>query len=312
MPTTLFFRSSIPVIARLTVFACIATLLATLAVAGWYTQEREIATLAEQITLAVFFEQNATSQDIHHIETELHTISGVDSVVIKSPAIVRGEFVNRFATSIGAALPDNPFPAACLVHLKREARMKERIDTIAAEIRTLPSVEDVSYRAAFVSLVDARVAEALIVRTLAGVVVVLVLCALLWSALENIRLAETGLQPPALGILLGGLFGFGLSMAVFFVYRATLTSLDVVRPISLIAGSVIVCALGGLLLGIQAVLTVQNSNAAVKRVTNVSAQDSSLQDSSLQDYPLQNSSSQNSSSQMTSENTPHGGNYEPR
>jgi hypothetical protein len=290
MQTPLFSPKSIIVITRLAVIACIATFLATLAVAGWFTQERELQTFSEQIALTVFLEQNATNKDISSVETELRTIVGVDSVLTKSPATVRSEFVSRFATSVSTTLPDNPFPAACIVRLKSEARTKERVDTIAAEIRSLRGVSDVSYRAAFISLVNTRLAEARAVRWIAGVVVVLVLCALLWSALANIRLAESGLQPSALGIVAGALVGFGVSMAIFFGFRSTLASLDVVRPISLIAGSVIVCAIGGIILGIQAVLTVKNSSSATERVTNLPVSDSSPQ----------------------IENVQQGGNYEPR
>jgi FtsX extracellular domain len=298
MQTSLFTPSSMPVITRLAAIACIATLLATLAVAGWFTQERELQTLSEQIALTVFLEQNATSKDISGLETELRTIAGVDSVLVKSPAIVRSEFVSRFATSISTTLPDNPFPTACIVRLKSEARTKERVDTIAAEIRTLRGVNDVSYRAAFISLVDTRSLEARTVRWVAGVVLVLVLCALLWSAFGGISLAASGLQPPALGIVAGALAGFALSMGVFYACRSTLASLDVVRPISLIAGSVIVCAFGGIILAIQAVLTVKNSSPEAERVTNSPLSDSSPQATS-DDAPQ-------------AENTQQGGNYEPR
>jgi hypothetical protein len=250
----------------------VATLLATLAVAAWFAQERELTTLSDEITLAVFCNTNATTKEISALESELRTIAGVDSVRVKSANEVKSEFISRFATSVSATLGDNPFPATCIVRLKEEARTKDRIDTIAAEMRTLHGVNDIAYRAAFVGLVEGRVREARMVRWIAGVVVVLVLGTLLWAALANIRLAESGLQSPALGMLSGSIAGFLIALGLFYLVRPSLPTLDAVRPISLIAGSAIVCAFGGVLLGIHAVLTVKNTPISSHNTTNNSAQ----------------------------------------
>lgn len=249
----------------------VATLLATLAVAGWFAQERELTTLSDEITIAVFCSTNATAKEISALETELRTIVGVDSVRVKPASEVRTEFVSRFATSVSGTLGDNPFPATCIIRLKEDARTKDRIDTIAAEIRTLSGVNDIAYRAAFVGLVEGRIREARITRWIAGVVVVLVLGTLLWMTLANIRLAESGLQSPALGMLAGSIGAFLAGLVLFYLVRPSLPSLNAVRPVSLIAGSVIVWAFGGVILGIHAVLTVKNTPLALRNAAKDSS-----------------------------------------
>lgn len=253
---------------RIAAFSLIAALLAVLAVVGWFSQERELMMLSEQISLVVVGNSSLQSKETSALQTELATVVGVDSVRVKSANDVRNEFVSRFATSVSNTLNENPFPTMWIVRLKEEARTKERMDTIAAEIRTLTGVADVSYRAAFVSLVGARMHEARIVRWTAGTVVLIALITLLWAMLDGIQLQHTGLQTPAIGILLGsvlaGIFGIGL----FYLLRPSLPSLDAVRPVSLLAGSAIVCALGGIILGIHAVLIVKNTPIPSPPVTN--------------------------------------------
>lgn len=246
-------------IMRLAPISFVATLLATLAVAGWFAQERELKQLSEQLVVTVVCNTNAGTKEISTLETELKTISGIDSVQMKSANDVRSEFVSRFATSVSNTLSENPFPTVMLLHLKDDARTKDRIDTISAEVRSLRSVSDVVYRAAFINLVEERVAEGRVVRWVVGIVVVLVLCLLLWTVFSGIPLITTGLQLPAMALLVGAVAGFLVSLGTFYAVRDSVPSMNAVRPISLITGGVIVCAFGGIILGICAVLTVKNA-----------------------------------------------------
>ncbi len=249
------------VLMQLAASSFVATLLAALAVAGWFSQERELARLSEQISLTVFCTNNATSKEISALQTELAVISGVDSVQVKAAADMKNEFVSRFATSVSTSLADNPFPNALILRLKPDARTKDRIDTIAAEVRSLRGVSDIAYRAAFVNLVETRSREAGIIRGVSGAVVVLVLLVMLWNALQTVDIVAHGLQRVALGVCAGAALGGGVAILLYFALRSSIPSLDSMRPVSLLAGSAIVCSLGGIALAVRAVLLVKNTPA---------------------------------------------------
>ncbi|TAE30133.1 MAG: hypothetical protein EAZ92_05145 [Candidatus Kapaibacterium sp.] len=254
--------SSNAVLMHLAASSFVATLLAALAVAGWFSQERELARLSEQITLTVFCTNTATNKEISALQTELAVIRGIDSVQVKAATDIKNEFVSRFATSLSASLGTNPFPNALIVHLKPDARTTDRIDTIAAEVRSLRGVSDIAYRAAFVSLVEARSREASIIRRVAGAVVVVVLIMMLWNALQAVDIVASGLQRVALGVCIGAALGGLAAILLYFALRSSVLSLDSVRPVSLLAGSAIVCALGGIALVVRAVILVKNTPAS--------------------------------------------------
>lgn len=216
--------------------------------------ERDSTELSRQIVLTVFLESGASAKELAATQSDLKTIAGVDSITVQSANTVKEAFVSRFATSIGAVLPDNAFPTAMIVSLKEEYRTKERIDSIVSQALGMQSVGNVSYRTAYVEAVEKRqIQEYAAFWVIAGICMMSI-TTLLWQAVSR---AGLSLQKSA-GAILGGVAAAMFVGVVLFVNMKHLfpwldsAGWGMLLKVQLL-GSVFVCAFATLILAITAV-----------------------------------------------------------
>lgn len=239
-----------------------ASLLVTLAILVFMGIERDSAALSEQIVLTVFLESGANAKDIATTESDLKTVVGVDSVQFQSSASVKEAFVNRFATSISAVLPDNAFPGAMIVHLKEEYRTKDRIDSVVSAVLGMQSVGNVSYRTAFVEAVELRQKQEYAALWVIASVCALAVIVLLWQSVSR---AGMTLQDSAGAVLGGVLIAMFIGIVVFANIKQVFPWLEregweLLVKVQML-GSVIVCAFATFVLAINAVRHVARQDA---------------------------------------------------
>ena len=241
-------------IMRVATAVCAASLLASLAILIFAGIQRDIAALSEQIVLTVFLESGATPKDIGAAQSDLKTIIGIDSVTLQPASVVKETFVNRFATNIGAVLPDNAFPTALVVRLGTEYRTKERIDSIVAQALGMQSISNVSYRTGFVESVEKRQRQEQTAMWVISFVCVVVVATLLWQSLYRLPLS---LQESAGAVLAGVLVSIFIALVLFVNVKQGFAWLEesgvtMLLKIELL-GSVSVSAFATILLAVNAV-----------------------------------------------------------
>ncbi len=259
MPRTTIVQTFSPrgAIARVAAAACTASLLVALVILVFVGVQRDLEALSKQIVLTVFMESGTSVKDLATATSDLKTIVGVDSIRVQSATEIKETFVSRYATNITSVLPDNAFPTALIVSLREDYRTKERIDSVVTQALGMQSVDNVSYRTAFVEAVEARQRQETVAMWVSAVICSLVVAVLLWQALYGLPLR---LQESAGAVLAGVLVALVIGLAIFAnskSYSSWLSSAGWVFFIKIqLLGSVSVCAFATIVLAVN---TVQNA-----------------------------------------------------
>lgn len=256
-------------ITRVAVAACAASLLVSLVILIFVGVQRDLEALSAQIVLTVFVESDTSPKDLTAATSDLKTIPGIDSIRIQSATEIKETFVNRYATNIGAVLPDNAFPTALIVSLREDYRTKERIDTIVAQALGMQSVNNVSYRTAFVEAVEARAKQEHLAMWVCTAICSLVVAILLWQSLYRLPLR---LQESAGAVLAGVLVALFIGIVLFANskgYSAWLASAGVAFFVKVqLLGSVSVCAFATVVLAVNTVQSARHHDDEAEQETN--------------------------------------------
>jgi putative Mn2+ efflux pump MntP len=237
----------------------VASLLVSLVVLVFIGVQRDLESLSSQIVLTVFMESGTSLKDLATATSDLKTIAGIDSIRVQSATEIKETFVSRYATNIGAVLPENAFPTALIVSLREDYRTKERIDSVVTQALGMQSVDNVSYRTAFVEAVEARQHQERVAMWVSAVICSLVVIVLIWQSLYRLPLR---LQESAGAVLAGVLVALFIGIAIFAnskSYSAWLSAAGVAFFVKVqLLGSVSVCAFATVVLAVNTVQTARH------------------------------------------------------
>lgn len=248
-------------IARVAMASGVASLLVSLVILVFIGVQRNLEALSRQIVLTVFMESGTDAKKLATATSDLKTIVGIDSIRVQSATEIKETFMSRYATNIGSVLPENAFPTALIVNLRDDYRTKERIDSVVTQALGMQSVDNVSYRTAFVEAVEARKRQESVAMWVCAIVCSLVVAVLLWQALYRLSLR---LQESAGAVLAGVLVAIFVGVAIFVNSKSYSTWLSEAGftffiKVQLIA-SVAVCAFTTVVLAVNTVQNARHEN----------------------------------------------------
>ncbi len=256
-------------IVRVAVASGVASLLVALVILVFIGVQRNLEALSSQIVLTVFMEAGTDAKDLATATSDLKTIVGIDSIRIQSATEIKETFVSRYATNIGSVLPENAFPTALIVSLREDYRIKERIDSVVTQALGMQSVDNVSYRTAFVEAVEARQRQESVAMWVCAIVCSLVVAVLLWQALYRLPLR---LQESAGAVLAGVLIALFVGVAIFVNSKSYSTWLSEAGfaffiKVQLI-GSVAVCAFATVVMAVNTVQNARHEDEKIPQTAN--------------------------------------------
>jgi cell division protein FtsX len=220
---------------RRATLSCAATLLVTLFVVVFTAFERELDDLSEQVVLTVFFEADADMDMIKEAQRSIAKLRGIDSTHLRSAGEIKETFASRYATNIGSLLPENAFPNALILTLKKSWRSKERVDSLVGDILVFEQVGNISYRPAFVEALDARRGQLKAALWICGFVVAFIVGALAWQSprqvivyqqFEGVATDALTLRETALGAIVGVLWAIAALAPLYGFGKASFPFLE--------------------------------------------------------------------------------------
>ena len=145
--------------ARVASFVTISTIAVTLTLLDLFliltvNVQKIIRTFKSQIYLEVFIDNSLPPEAIEELGKHLLRVEGIQKAVYISPEMALERFRKEFGEDPLPLLGENPLPPSFRVFLKPDFRSPDRVDAIAGRIRSVSSVDEVSYHGQFFRWVE--------------------------------------------------------------------------------------------------------------------------------------------------------------
>lgn len=183
--TTLFRRkmsSSLRIVAGI----FIATLIAIAAVCAYFQAKSKTLEHASYISLSMAMSPDYTYSDVESMAKDIRMLSSaVQRVHILTPDSVRAQFNSRVRVDINEMLPTNPCPYILNIYFHPEEVSWSTLTGLSEELRRIEGVEGIDYNSNYVRAVFGEMDNLRIIALLAGALVCIIVCMLLYFSLRS-------------------------------------------------------------------------------------------------------------------------------